>query len=250
MVIRVGGVEIFTLFPHLVKEPFKYLDDLRIVADALDYLGCTDLQNHLKLCREICKKFALILDDPKLPAGGAILAAIVEKLSVCFSDKTFFRDIWLKLVKNRKSFIRRRFAKLLQNGLKQREANILWDLYCDNGDSEILRTLILSDPSINLPIKVIEDIAEKEGEAYLLSRAMAHEINASGKAAFVRFRKKYPVSAIYAAGFSGVSSLIPELRYLANKRSVSEDERRGALWALSRLGDKEGVFEIAKSVLK
>ncbi len=249
-IVRVGGMEIFILFPEFIEKPLEYIDALRSVANSFAYLKCSDLRIKKKLSHQICEQYVSVLDAPKLPAGGAVLAAIVEHLSVCLNDQSFSRCIWLKLAKNRRYFIRRRFAKLLRDGLTQQEADELWKVYCEKGDPEILRNLILADSSITLPIEIIEDIAEEEGEGYLLSRAMAHEINASGRVAFERFRQKFPVSTIYAAGFSGVLELTPDLNSLAENKKVSKEERKSAIWALSQLGDKEAVFKIAAKILK
>ena len=248
--VRVGGIEIFNLAPQFLKEPTNHLSELRVVADSMARLECSDLKVNSKLCRKICERFSIILDAPKLPAGGAALAAVIEHLSVCIDDYKFSRTIWLKLAKNRRFFIRRRFARLLRDNLTQVEADELWDVYCEKGDSEILRNLILADASVRLPKETIEDISEEEGQGYLLSRAIAHEIYVLGIKGYKLFRQQFPISVIYAAGFSGRPDLIPELRLLANRKRVSEDEHRGAIWALSRLGDKEGVFEIAASLLE
>ena len=190
-----------------------------------------------------------ILDAPKLPKGVAALAAVIERLSVCLDDDTFSRTIWLRLAKNRRHFIRRRFARLLRDNLTQIEADQLWDVCCEKGDYDILRNLILADSSIRLSEEVIDEIAEIEGQGYLLSRAMAHEIRALGNKCFKHLRQRFPLSAIYAAGFSGRSDLIPELRLLAKRKRINEEERRGAIWALARLNDKEGIFKIAVSAL-
>ena len=249
-IVRVGGMEIFNLFPKFIEKPFEHIGDLQTIAKSFAYMKCTDLKMKKELGRQICEKYTSFLNVPKLPAGGAALAAIIEQLSVCLNDKSFPRGIWLELARNKRYFIRRRFVKLLRDDLTQQEANELWRVYCEKGDWEILRNLILSDSSIEIPIEVIEDIAEDEGEGYLLSRAMAHEINSSGKVAFDRFRQRFPVSTIYAAGFSGVLDLTPELIRLAENKKVSEEERKSAIWALSRLGNKEAIFKIAVKILK
>lgn len=248
--VSVGGLEIFSLVPRLLEEPMNHFDELRVVADAMARLECSALNVDAELCRRVCKEFALVLDKPHLPAGVAGLAAVIECLSVCFNDKTFSRGIWLQLAKNRRFFIRRRFVRRLRDNLNQVEADELWDVYCQKGDSEILRNLVLANPSIRLPKVAVDDIVEMEGQGYLLSRAMAHEIYNLGSKALKRYRQQFPVSAIYAAGFSGRCDLVPDLRDLASRKRLSADEWKGTLWALARLGDKEGVFKIVASVLE
>ena len=248
--VKVGGLEIFNLVPQYLDKPLDHLDDLRVVANSFSRMDCSDLHINQKLCCQICEKFALILEGPKLPSGCAALAAIIEYLSACLKDNTLTRALWLKLAKNRKHFIRRRFTRLLRGDLTQREADDLWNVYCEKGDSEILRNLILADSSILLHGEVIDGIAAEEGQGYLLSRAIAHAIKASGIEDFERFRQRFPVSTIYAGGFSGRADLVPLLHLIVNSEQVSEDERKGAIWALARLKDKSGVFSIAAARLK
>ena len=248
--VNVGGLEIFVLAPQLLKDSVNHLDELRIIANSVPYLDRSHIAAKEKLCRKICKKFAFILDAPKPPKGVAVLAIIIEHLTVCLAKNSFSRPIWLKLSKNRRYFIRRRFARLLRDKLTQKEADELWNIWCKKNDYEILRNLILADPSICLPKECLDIIVEMEEQGYLLSRTMAHEINIVGAKSYKRFRKKYPIPAIYAAGFSGRSDLVSELRLIANQNQANEDEYRAAVWALARLGDKKGIFKIVANVFK
>lgn len=248
--VNVGGLEVFNLAPQFLEDPTNHLDELQVIANSMARLDGSCFSANLDLCHRICEKFARALDVPKLPRGGAVLASILEYLTVCLNEITFARTIWLKLAKNRKHFIRRRFARLLRDNLTQVEAAELWDVFCEKGDYEILRNLVLADSSVRLPKGSIDEIEEMEGHGYLLSRVLAHEIYAGGIKSYKRFLKKYPVSTIYAAGFSGRSDLVPKLRLIANRNQVSAEEYKGAIWALARLGDKEGIFEIAASILR
>lgn len=245
-----AGPRAFRALPQLTEKPLDHLDDLREIASALSRYERRVRGEDQELARRVCESFVSVLETPRLPAGVAALAAVIEHLSLAVDDNTWRRGLWLRLAKNRRAFIRRRFTRALRDGLLQAEADELWTLYLEKGDFEILHNLALADASIRLPRIAIAEMEELEGQGYLLSRTLAHHLYENGVGALRAYRRRFPISALYAAGFSGRKDLSPYvLRVLRKPRSI-DDERKAALGALARLGDGDTVLGVAAGLLE
>jgi hypothetical protein len=246
--VNSDGLVIFKEYPQLLESPFDNLALIKEVASALyKYQGVFDSKDQ-DYAKTIVESYTSALDIKRLPVGGLSLARVIEYLSRTIEDIEWTRNIWLRLLKNPKYFVRRRFSRLLRNGLKQNEAEELWEVYMKTNDYEILRILIVSDSSIQFPIDAIDVVAEAEGQGYLLSRAMAHILYNYRLQQFKEYRKKYPVSTLYAAGFSNNLKYIPPLRLIINE-SQDEETIKGAMWALARLKDTKTIIRIARKYI-
>ena len=242
------GLIAFKEFPQLIESPFDNIIIIKEIASALSkYQGKFD-DNDQVYAKSIVEAYANALDVKPLPVGGLSLARVIEYLSLKIDDVVWQRRMWLRLLKNPKYFVRRRFSRLLRDGLKQNEADELWAIYDKTEDFEILRILVVSDPSIQFPIDAIDIVAETEGHGYLLSRAMAHMLYKFNLRQYNAFKKKYPIGVLYAAGFSNNINYIPTLR-LTIRRSNDEDTKKGAMWALARLKDTKTIIEIARKYI-
>lgn len=241
---RAGGVEIFQRIPKLLTNPWENLETLNIIDDAFTRLKGKELNNNSKISRKICRKFTVLLSKKKIPKGSAVLARIVEKLSITLKGVKFTRGLWIKLSCNRKAFIRRRFVRLLRENLTQTEADILLGISEDMDDFEILRHIILSNPAIELPEKVIDYTAEYDDFGFILSRAMAHNIYKRGIKAFAKYYQNSPVRSIYALGFSGRKDLASELHKIIKDNQIDEKEQKAALWAFASLNLKNDLFNL------
>lgn len=247
--VVVAGPGVFRTLPHLFEEPFGHLDDLRLIALALSRYEPKLRGEDKEVARRVCESFATVLEAPRVPVGGGALAAIIEHLSLALNDEIWRRDLWLRLAKNRKHFVRIRFVRLLQDGLLQSEADELWALFREKGDFEILRNLALANHSVRLPGEAVDDMEEVEGQGYLLSRLLSHFLYEKGTRGLRFYLRRFPVSTLYAAGFSGRRDLAPFIRRLFRQAGRTDDDRKAALWALARLGDRETVLGVAAQLL-
>ena len=244
----VSGIGIFRIFPKFLDEPLKHLDILGVFIGALLRNDRPLESEDRELARLICETFANLLEAARLPNGVSPLAYIIEHLSRNIDDETWQRHLWLRLSKNRRAFIRRRFARQLRGGLLQSEADELWAVSCERADFEILRNIVLAVPSIHIPCEAIDEIAEMEGQGYLLSRTLAHILHEKGAEAFRLYRRRFPISTVYAAGFSQRKDLAPLIRPLLRKNR-SEEDQKAAIWALARLGDEDTVIKFTRTIL-
>jgi hypothetical protein len=182
------------------------------------------------------------LEEPRLPKGAAAVAIVVEHVSGSL-DKRSRRRLWLRLAQNRRVFVRRRFLRLLQDGLTQREADVIWQLHCDLGDEASLWTLAMSDARLRVPDGLLDRV--ELGPPFLLSHAIAHRLRELGPSALEPLRARFPVPTWYGVGYSGRTDFASLLVAAISDSRVTDEERRGALWSLARVGRPADVLGVA-----
>ena len=185
--------------------------------------------------KRLCDGFVRRLEEPHLPKGAAALAVILEHVSASL-DRRSKRRLWLRLSRNRRVFIRRRYMRLLQDGLTQREADVLWQLHRELGDVASVWTLAMAEPRVRVADELLDEVEQLLGPPFLLSHAIAHRLRELGPPALDSLRQRFSVPAWYSVGYSGRADFVPVLVAAISDDRLTDDERRGALWSLSRIG--------------
>lgn len=107
----------------VISEPWSDIEDLRQIAAALARWQGKHRKLNASESRDLSHRFMVFLGLPKRTK----------------------RAMWLKLAQNPRAFIRKRYIGRLQDGLTQREANVLWQLHCALNDQGLLETLAMSN---------------------------------------------------------------------------------------------------------
>jgi len=237
------GAAIFRRAPHFASDPWQYLDDVREIAASLPRWQGIHGKLRSSEARQLCDALVRRLEEPRLPRGAAAVAIVLEHVSGVL-DKRVKRRLWLRLAHNRRVFIRRRFLRLLQDNLTQREADVIWQLQRDLGDEASLWTLAMADARVRIPDEVLDRV-EVIGPPFLLSHAIAHRLRELGPPALESLRKRFPVPALYGVGYSGRKDFAPLLVAAIRDNRATDDERRGALWSLARVGRPADVLGVS-----
>lgn len=240
-IVTTIGAAIFREAPEIAADPWRHLDDLREIAGSLSRWQGVYGTLRPNEARRLCDTFVRRLEEPRLPRGAAALAVILEHLSSSL-DKRTRRRLWLRLAQNRRVFIRRRYMRLLQDGLTQREADVLWQLHCELGDVASVWTLAMADASIHVPAELLDEVEQLFGPPFLLSHAIAHRLRELGPPALQPLRQRFSVPALYGVGYSGRADFAPLLVTAITDDRLTDDERRGALWSLARIGRPDDVL--------